>query len=521
MLILALVLQAPLPTPADTPRPAHDALHYAISVTLPDSGRSISAEVRTRWRLLSGDPIRVELDSALRVRQVLIGGRAARGWTQGDDLVLVPNPGRAGDTVETVIRYGGVPRDGLVIRDSAGRFTAFSDNWPNRAHRWFPSQDHPGDKATASFAVTAREGIEVIANGRLDGIDRRGAHRVWRYSIAEPIPVYTMVIGAADFARAELKPACAVRCVPVAVWTYPEDSAWAAAGPFRRASEIVDYFSTLVGEFPYEDLTHVQSSTIFGGMENSTAIFYAEDAYRRHRLGEGTVAHETAHQWFGDAVTEAEWSHLWLSEGFATYFAGLWQEHVGGDSALRAYMSGQARGIFRSSATERPILDQQPDLMALLNSNNYNKGAWVLHSLRGLLGDSVFFAGIREYYRRFRNRTALSDDFKRVMEEVSGQDLDWYFRQALTQPGYPKLAVRVTWDSAAHRVILRVRQTQKMAWGTYRLPGFELLIDDLLVRVDLDDRESEFTFDQFAEPVKAVEVDPNGWWLAEVEVVKG
>jgi aminopeptidase N len=162
--------------------------------------------------------------------------------------------------------------------------------------------------------------------------------------------------------------------------------------------EIVDYFTDVVGEFPFSRLTHIQTSTIFGGMENSTAIFYDEGAYRSRRLSESTVAHETAHQWFGDAVTEHDWPHLWLSEGFATYFAALWAGHVGGDSALHATMSGAARGVFRSKSTENPIVDSAANLLDLLNTNNYQKGSWVLHSLRGLIGDSAFFAGIRKYY---------------------------------------------------------------------------------------------------------------------------
>ena len=150
---LLALLQAPLPTPANTPRPAHDAIHYAITIEIPDSGRRITGEVDTRWRLLSSDPIRVELDSALEVVEIRVG-RAQVRWRRADDVLSFPTGRQAGDTVTTFIRYAGVPRDGLVIRDSAGARTAFADNWPNRAHRWFPSQDHPSDKATVSFQVT-------------------------------------------------------------------------------------------------------------------------------------------------------------------------------------------------------------------------------------------------------------------------------------------------------------------------------------------------------------------------------
>jgi aminopeptidase N len=253
-------------------------------------------------------------------------------------------------------------------------------------------------------------------------------------------------------------------------------------------------------------------------MENSTAIFYDENAYRRRAVSEGTVAHETAHHWFGDAITEREWTHLWLSEGFATYFAALWSEHLGGDSAMQAAMKGEAEGIYKSQATDRPIVDSSNNLLQLLNSNNYNKGAWVLHSLRGMTGDSAFFQGIRNWYAHYRDSTAMSEDFQHEMEQASGQDLGWYFRQALHQPGYPKLEISYQWNAGNKTLVLFLKQTQPDAWGLYRMPGYELLIDGLLVRVEVDGRVSTYTFDQFTAPPKSIEADPNGWWLAETTV---
>ncbi len=517
LLLLALLqLQAPTPTLASTPPPAHNALRYEITLSLGDTSRAITGVTGTSWRLASREPLRLELDSALRVTGVTLNGHRAR-WRRQGDLVLIPHRGGAGDTLHSTIAYRGVPRDGLIIHDSMGTRTFFADNWPNRAHRWFPSQDHPSDKAEVSFQVEAPAGFSVIANGVRRRVDTLSTGRTrWTYRLDVPIPVYTMVVGAARFARTPLgRAACEVRCVDLAVWTYPADSAWAVDGPFRRAGEIVAYFSSLVGPFPYPDLAHVESSTIFGGMENSTAIFYDENAYRRHALREAIVAHETAHQWFGDAVTERSWDHLWLSEGFASYFAALWAEHLGGDSALQAAMRGEAAGIFRSNATERPVVDTAANLMRLLNTNNYNKGAWVLHSLRGILGDSAFFRGLRLYYQTFRDSTALSRDFAHVMESASGKDLGWYFQQALHQPGYPRL--QVDWSYRDGAVDLEIRQVQKPAWGTYRLPGLELLVGDQLLRLDVDSAVSQARFTGFPAAPDSLTVDPNGWWLLQAK----
>ncbi|MGE0440492.1 MAG: M1 family aminopeptidase, partial [Gemmatimonadales bacterium] len=359
--------QSPLAARHDAEHPAHDALHYDVWVRLADSGSTFEAAVSTRWRLTGRDPIRINLDQSYRIDALTLGGKPAEYRRAGEDLLLVAVPAGTPDTVTTRIEYRGNPPkfqsqnrnrnngqdDGLVQRGSGAGRKIFADNWPDRARNWLASQDHPSDKATVSWTIEAPAALTVVANGALQGVDPAGnGLRRWRFAIAEPIPVYTMVLGAARMAVTKLEPAsCRIRCIPVSVYTYPEDSAWAAAGPFRRASEMIDFFGELFAPFPYEELRHVQTSTIFGGMENSTVIFYDEGGYTSKRLGEGTVAHETAHQWFGDAATETDWHHIWLSEGFATYSAALWAGHVSGDSGLRAAMRGNRTAVLRSPAS--------------------------------------------------------------------------------------------------------------------------------------------------------------------------
>lgn len=518
ILALLLALQQPLPTPADTPPPAHDAVRYAITIRLPDSGSVVVGAVETRWRLLSAEPLRLELDSALAVTGVRLNNQPVREWQREGGLILIPTAGSRGDTIVSTVSYRGEVRDGLIVKGDTGQDrTFFADNWPNRAHRWFPSQDHPSDKAMVAFTVVAPPELEVIANGILDGVDTLGGgHTRWHYHLDVPVPVYTMVLGAARFAQTPLgEAACEIRCVPVSVWTYPGDSAWAVEGPFKDALGMVDFFSKLIGPFPYPRLAHVQSSTIFGGMENATAIFYDERAYATHGLSERTVAHETAHQWFGDAVTEEDWTHLWLSEGFATYGAALWAEHVGGDSALQAVMEDAGRTIRESAATERPVIDTTSNLMTLLNSNNYQKGSWALHSLRGMIGDSAFFRGLRDWYGTWRDSTVLTSDFERVMEQASGRDLGWYFRQALHQPGYPVLAVDTRTDPGNRSLTLTVRQVQDSTWGLYRMPGLRVRLDTTVTTLDLNGRVASRTIPWRGPAPEEVVVDPDHWWLLD------
>jgi aminopeptidase N len=529
VLLLLLALQNPLAVRADTLRPRHDALHHDITIVVADTGRHILGLVTTTWLLRSDEPLEVELDSTFRVIRVLTDGegesrmgRITFALNQGGG-VYIPHHKHAGDTLTTSIRYHGDVHDGLVIRtDSTGRRTIFADNWPDRAHLWLPLEDHPSDKATVALHVEVPPGMQVVANGVRQKVDTLVHGRtVWHFRMDHPIPSYGIVLGAGQLTTATLPDAaCEVKCVPLAVVTYPEDSAWAVNGPFRRAGDMVDYFSRYIGPFPYERLSHVESTTIFGGMENPSAIFYDAGAYGAHRLSEATVAHETAHQWFGDAVTEDDWHHLWLSEGFATYFSALWVGHADGDSAFQAAMRRNAQVVFDSKATVRPILDSATtDLMGLLNSNNYQKGAWVLHSLRGLIGDSAFDHGIREWYRTYRDSTALSSDFARVMGQAAGQDLTWYFTQALTQPGYPQ--IETAWKRRGRRLTLTLRQTQPPEWGVYRIPGLVVTLDARSVKVDVAGRETQVTVDDVRRDPKEVRVDPDGWWLLKATTVSG
>lgn len=529
ILPLLLALQNPLAARADTVPIRHDAIHYDIAVALSDTGRKVAAEVTTRWRLTATAPVVVALDTPFTVVGVWVSDSSDRRfhrvrWERKSGLVVIPVSGHAGDSASTRVRYAGVPRDGLIIRHPAdGSLTAFADNWPDRAHRWFPSQDVPADKATASFRVEAPAGYEVVANGRLERVDTLANRRtVWHYRLSHPVSPYNLVFGLAKFAITPVGGVgCRISCVPVSVWTFPADSAWAMSVPFRRVGQILDFLQDEIGVFPYAKLAHVESSTRFGGMENASSIFYNDSAYPSHRMSEETVAHESAHQWFGDAVTEADWHHLWLSEGFATYFAALWVAHADGDSAGQADLDRAAQAVFKSSATKRPIVDTAArDLIGLLNTNNYQKGAWVLHSLRRLIGDSAFFVGIRRYYSRFRDGTALSSDFAQVMNEAAGTDLGWYFRQALLQPGYPKLEVRAAYDSAGRRLTLTIREVQPAEWGVYRLPGLKVDIDGQFTRRDVTGPETVVTIEGVARTPAKIVVDPDHDWLLQSEVVR-
>jgi aminopeptidase N len=308
------------------------------------------------------------------------------------------------------------------------------------------------------------------------------------------------------------------RCVEISTWLFPENASTAAAS-FRRAAAMVDYFSQLIAPFPYGKLAHVQSSTRFGGMENATAIFYDEKALAEGRNIEPTVAHETAHQWFGDAVTEAEWPDLWLSEGFADYFSALFFEHADGVAAFRRMMEDKRRQVIESDGVDFPIVTpNEQDLFKLLNINNYAKAGWVLHMLRGILGDDRFFDGIRRYYRGHEHGTASTADLQRAMEAASGTKMDAFFTQWLFRPGFPRFRVSSQWNQEQRTVTVVVDQIQADTWPTFKMPltiEFATPSGTARRRVDVDERRERYTF-QLDSPPTATVLDPDGWLLKDV-----
>jgi aminopeptidase N len=460
---------------------------YDLTLDLPDSGRTIVGRAAlTVVRTARADTVVLDLLD-LTVSGVTLAG-APTVFTQDAAHLRIPVGGGPGDTLHIVVEYGGAVKDGLIVgTDSAGRWRAFGDNWPDRARHWIPSIDHPRDKATVTWSVRAPSDRTVVANGTLlevtaippaadqGGAPRREAPRtLTRWREAHPIPVYLMTIAAAPLVRYDLGDAACGHardggCVRQQVFVAPEQQA-SMPGDFRYAADIVEFFSRLVAPFPYEKLAHLQSSTRFGGMENASAIFYADQPFRQGGTQAATIAHETAHQWFGDAVTEREWSHLWLSEGFATFFEALWTRHAFGDRAFEREMAGTRAELLRDPVvSSRPVIDSaQTDLLQLLDANSYQKGGWTLHMLRTVVGDSEFFRGIRDYYAAHVDGTATTNDLTASMEVRSGKTLRWFFDQWLRRPGYASLTTSWRYDAASRRIVLDVEQGARFA--PYRFP---------------------------------------------------
>jgi aminopeptidase N len=543
ILVSANSVSAQDPAPIDPARAAPegtygdlDVLHYDLEIGLPPpGGTTIDGRARIRFKPARSGVTRAVFDlTGLVLDTVTLDGAIATAdYADGRLSVSLPRQSTPDDTFDLEIAYHGTPDDGLMFGNNLhDRPVIFADNWPNRARFWFPAVDHPSDKATATITVHALADWDVVANGALSGEPVAGPpaadgspRRTWAWSIAEPVATYNFVIGAADMTVVPLGTAAcgaapnsprADGCVEVAAWLYEEDVAQARLS-FRRAPEMLDYYTALVGPYAFEKLAHVQAASVFGGMENASAIFYHARGLADGVNLEDTVAHETAHQWFGAVVTPSDWSELWLSEGFATYFGALFFEHADGPEPFRGRMADAREAFLSSGDEDRPVIGlPSPELFDLIDANNYMKGAWVLHMLRGLVGDDAFFKGIRIYYERHAGRNAATDDFRRAMEEAAARDLAWFFDQWLRRPGYPVLDVEWTWDAAASEAIVSVTQAQSRSWPVFRLP-LAIRIETAsgaseLHSIELLGRAERFRIAVDVEP-RSVTLDPDGWIL--------
>ena len=463
-----------------TYQPGIDVLDYDVALELPDTGTFLRGDVTVTLRRSAGvSRLVLDLADALAVRSVTVQGERVTAPHAANRLEI-PLAG-GGDSLRVRVTYDGSVRDGLVVRrDKQGRWTWFGDNWPDRARQWLPTVDHPSDKATVTWTVTAPPSRTVVANGEQTGTRRltvRGVGmRETRWRESRPIATYLMVIAAGQLVRFDLRePDCHYgdlgQCVRQTIYVMPEHRRW-LPGPFLAAGPILSLFERMIGPFPYEKLAHLQSSTRFGGMENASAIFYADNLFASRTLSDGLIAHEMAHQWFGNAVTAREWSHLWLSEGFATYLAALWTQFVRGDNAYRTELATIRRQVMSDSiVATRPVIDTaQTDYLALLNTNSYQKGAYVLYMLHQQLGDSAFFAGVRMYYATYRHGTALTDDLRREFEKSSRQSLSQFFSQWLRRSGVAQPSIGWAYDPSTASVTVAVLQEGRVPPYSLALP---------------------------------------------------
>ncbi|MGY3214589.1 M1 family metallopeptidase [Mucilaginibacter sp. HD30] len=502
---------------AQVPGSAIDVQHYTFNINLNDNDNNINCKADVTLKFTKNatsfnlDLVRKNnTGKGMLVSSVTENGKAL-SFTQSADKLTINSTSAAGSTHTYSITYSGVPADGLIISTNKyGKRTFFGDNWPNRAHNWLVSVDHPADKASVDFVVLAPAHYNVIANGLKVSettLPQNKKQTHWRETAQ--LSTKIMVIGAADFA---IQHVADVSGIPVYSYLFPQDSVRGFKS-YAYAKEILSFFINRIGPFAYKKLANVQSKTIFGGMENAGAIFYFENSPGDKGI-ESLMAHEIAHQWFGDAASEKNFYNLWLSEGFATYLTHYYLENkYGVDTLKKRLIADRTKVISFEKSRLTPVVDSsvKENYMPLLNANSYEKSSWVLHMLRRKLGDDVFWKGIRQYFTKYNGSNANTDDFRKVMELVSRKDLSVFFKQWLKMAGHPVLKVSFDTSTEKGKIVVKVEQQQAFL---YDMP-LEYVVNKQAFTVNLKGRLTTFKVQL---PINDIVFDPNINSLAEINI---
>lgn len=514
-----------------------DVEHYVFQLELSDDSDQIKGVAKIQVRFDSMvEQFHLDLKNTnsegtgmkvASVQELEAGGRikTSLAYRHENDRLSIqwPEKTATGSRKYFQIEYSGTPADGLIIsKNKYGDRCFFGDNWPNRAHHWLPCVDHPSDKSTVEFIVTAPDHYQVIGNGyQAEETNLAEGKKLTHWKEQAPLATKVMVIGAARFA---VQWVGWVDNIPVSSWVYPQDRD-KGFYDYAPAMKPLDFMHHHVGPYSYEKLANVQSKTRWGGMENAGNIFYYENSVTGSRQEEALLAHEIAHQWFGNSAGEKSWHHVWLSEGFATYFADLYMEHTYGFDRLKQRMAQERTEVI--DYTKRilaPVIDPAVrDINRVLNTNSYQKGAWVLHMLRKKLGDEVFWNGIREYYQKYQNSNALTSDFQSIMENVSNLDLNVFFQQWLYESGHP--LIEASWQYKEIDKVLEIefKQVQRTA-KPFACPievGIAFMDEEHITVHNFPLHEWKHSYQiRLDKKPQEVLLDPNIWLLFEGDVVQ-
>jgi aminopeptidase N len=505
---------------AQVPGSAIDVQHYTFVIQLNDVNDNIKGEATIDIKFLK-DANTFKLDlvkknskgKGMTVTSIEEKGKNI-AFTQDNDVLNIVTVAKTKSIHTFTITYAGVPADGLIIdTNKFGHRTFFGDNWPNRAHNWLPCVDDPADKASLDFIVTAPAHYQIISNGlKIAEKQLPNNEKLTHWKETALLPPKVMVIGVADFAINNVGNA---DDIPVSTYVFPENKD-VGFKSYAVAKEILPFYIEKFGPYAYKKLANVQSKTIFGGMENASAIFYFENSVGDKGIEE-LMAHEIAHQWFGDAASEKSFQNLWLSEGFATYMTNYYLENKYGiDTLKKRLIKDRLTVLSFEKRRLAPIVDTtvKGNYMVLLNANSYQKGGWVLHMLRRKLGEDTFWKGVRNYFAKYSGGNADTDDLRKIMEEVSGQDLQVFFKQWLLTAGHPQVAVSWKYDADKKSIAISVDQKQK---GLYEFP-LEISIDGQKHSVQIKDKTTTALFPAVTKPTTIV-ADPDVNLLATFTVI--
>jgi aminopeptidase N len=470
----------------------------------------------------------VELDCGpkLLVSGVTVGAKATpcKFVIKSDKLTItLDKPYGTSDTIDVAVTYSGSPAAGLhfVPTDPANPDrppAIWTQGEAEDNHHWLPCYDYPNERITTEMIIAVDKPLSVVSNGSLVGTrDNGDGTRTFHWKMDQAHSSYLITVAASDFVTFHDH----VDSLPVDYYVTRNVDEATARRFMGKTPEMIRFFNEKTGQkYPYPKYAQVCLPEFGGGMENTSATSMTDTALldpieALERDEDGLVAHELAHQWFGDLLTCKDWAHIWLNEGFASYFDPLFAEHDRGEDEFRLRMDGELKSYLGNDRMyRRPIVETRyPSPMNMFDGMTYAKGGCVLHMLRGLVGETAWWKAIRIYVTRHRFQVVETDDFRKAVDEATGKDFKWFFDQWLYKAGHPELKVAWHHEDTDKTVRVKIEQTQKPDDQTplFRIPTTIELTDaggaSRVVPIVIEGAHEEFVIPAATKP-QLVLVDP-------------
>ncbi len=527
------------------------AEHIKVQLKVDLEKKQLSGSCSPRLATLREGTRELHLDACeMQIARVTLDGDDVTFEHDGVVLTISLPEHLAASPHELKVEYSAEPRQGVYFIAPDEKFPdkpvqAWSQGEPEFSRYWYPCHDHPNDKATSETVITVPEGNVVVSNGRLVSKGKSEGAEGWvTFHWKEDVPhsTYLNSFAVGKFGVIEEE----AEKVPLQYY-FPESKRADALRLFGLTPDMLMVFESLTRvKYPFEKYSQIAvHDFIIGGMENVSATTLTDTRFPDARSEEDymarysrpdrnhieLVAHELAHMWFGDLVTAKHWSHLWLNEGFATYFQALYTERKHGKDEFRHDMFSKAEGYFEEDDTmyRRAIVDDTYVYADdVFDGYAYEKASWMIHQLRYIVGDDLFFKGIGEYLRRHARSNADTHDLMKVFEETSGLSLEGYFQQAFYKAGHPEFEVSFSWDEGTRSAEVTVRQAQQLDELT---PVFSMPCElvfyvrgpgratRLAKRIQLSAQVERYHFELPEKPT-IVEFDPEEWLLKKVKFDK-
>lgn len=513
-----------------------DILHITIDVTPDFKTRTVAGTTVIKFAPIAKPLTELRLDAIdLDVSSITSSAEMA-GYNVTDEAIIITfePPVPVGDETTVTVVYEATPKEGLYFRTPEMGYLEqdshlFSQGETHEAPHWYPNYDYPNERSTSEVICRVPKDMVVLSNGRLvsEEIDPESGLKVVHWRQDKPHANYLITLVAGRLKKIESK----YRNIPIAFYT-PTSQIEYAENSFKDTADMLEFFEKEIGvPYPWDKYDQaVVQDFVAGGMENTSLTILTDNTLFTTETeniysSQSLVAHEMAHQWFGDYVTCKDWSHTWLNEGFATFYEDLYDCHKKGRDSFLAGLYNTSKNILSERSEHRPIVSRSyEDTWEQFDYRTYGKAGWVLHMLRVELGEEMFHKCVKTYLERHALSYVVTDDLRSVIEQHTGRTFDRFFDQWIYHSRYPDLKIRYSWSEKDNLAKVSIEQTHEINDNVmlfHFVTKVRFIIDGQALdrRISVDSKQHDFYFPLPKEP-QIVRFDPDYGLLAKIDFDK-